>query len=99
MATASGWDAEVADIFAEEASEILETCDQAVVRLAARQDEEQALADLQRGLHTLKGGARMAGLFAMGDLSHDLETLLLRMADGLLSANRADLRSGPGRAR
>ena len=26
----------------------------------------------------------MAGLFAMGDLSHDLETLLLHMADGLL---------------
>ena len=83
-ATAAGWDAEVADIFAEEASEILEVCEQAVVQLAARQDEEPALAELQRGLHTLKGGARMAGLFAMGDLSHDLETLLLRMADGLL---------------
>ncbi len=84
VATAMGWDAEVAGIFAEEASEILETCDQAVARLAARQDEEVALAELQRGLHTLKGGARMAGLFAMGDLSHDLETLLLRMADSLL---------------
>lgn len=84
VATAVGWDAEVADIFAEEASEILEACDQAIARLAARQDEERALAELQRGLHTLKGGARMAGLFAMGDLSHDLETLLLRMADGLL---------------
>jgi len=84
VATAAGWDAEVAAIFAEEASEILESCDLAVARLAARQDEVQALADLQRGLHTLKGGARMAGLFAMGDLSHDLETLLLRLADGLL---------------
>ncbi len=84
VATTAGWDAEVAAIFAEEASEILEACDQSVARLAARQDEEQALADLQRGLHTLKGGARMAGLFAMGDLSHDLETLLLRMTDGLL---------------
>ena len=83
-ATAVGFDAEVAAIFAEEASEILEACDQSVARLSARQDEEQALADLQRGLHTLKGGARMAGLSAMGDLSHDLETLLLRMADGLL---------------
>jgi len=84
VGTAAGWDAEVADIFAEEASEILEACDLAVTRLAARVDEEQSLADLQRGLHTLKGGARMAGLFAMGDLSHDLETLLLHMADGLL---------------
>ena len=74
----------MADIFAEEASEILEVCDQAVTRLAVREGEEQALAELQRGLHTLKGGARMAGLSAMGDLSHDLETLLLHMADGLL---------------
>ncbi len=82
--TTVGWDTEVADIFAEEASEILEVCDHAVARLAAREDEEQALADLQRGLHTLKGGARMAGLAAMGDLSHDLETVLLHMADGLL---------------
>ncbi len=82
--TTVGWDTEVADIFAEEASEILEVCDHAVARLAAREDEERSLADLQRGLHTLKGGARMAGLAAMGDLSHDLETLLLRMADGLL---------------
>ncbi|MEO7387640.1 MAG: response regulator, partial [Gammaproteobacteria bacterium] len=84
VTTVTGWDAEVAEIFAEEASEILESCDRAVARLAARQAEEQALAELQRGLHTLKGGARMAGLYAMGDLSHDLETLLLRMADGVL---------------
>ena len=83
-ATAAGWDVEVAEIFAEEASEILETCDGAVARLAMGQAEEQSLAELQRGLHTLKGGARMAGLFAMGDLSHDLETVLLRMTDGLL---------------
>ena len=58
--------------------------DHLVARLAARQDEAQAMAELQRGLHTLKGGARMASLFAMGDLSHDLETLLLRMADATL---------------
>jgi chemosensory pili system protein ChpA (sensor histidine kinase/response regulator) len=37
---------------------------------------------LQRFLHTLKGGARMAGVLPMGDLSHALETLLERIADG-----------------
>src|SRR5690606_19124460 len=30
---------------------------------------------LQRDLHTLKGGARLAGIAAVGDLSHELETL------------------------
>ncbi len=82
--TIVGFDPEVAEIFAEEAGEILEVADAAVARLASRQGEEAALAELQRGLHTLKGGARMAGLTAMGDLSHNLETLLLRLADGLL---------------
>ena len=33
-------------------------------------------AALKRPLHTLKGGARMAGITAMGDLSHELESLV-----------------------
>ena len=37
--------------------------------------------ELLRALHTLKGGARMAGIRAMGDLSHEAETLLARFAD------------------
>ncbi len=88
-ATLAGFDEEVAAIYAEEASEILEVCDQALARLSAGQDQGHALAELQRGLHTLKGGARMAGLFAMGDLSHELETLLTRVSDGLLPSNDA----------
>ena len=83
----AGYDEEVAAIYAEEASEILEVCDQALVRLSAGQEQDHALAELQRGLHTLKGGARMAGLFAMGDLSHELETLLTRVSDDLLPKN------------
>lgn len=88
-ATLAGFDEEVAAIYAEEASEILEACDRALARLANGADQEHALAELQRGLHTLKGGARMAGLFAMGDLSHELETLLTRTSDGLLPNNDA----------
>jgi chemosensory pili system protein ChpA (sensor histidine kinase/response regulator) len=87
--TLAGYDEEVAAIYAEEASEILEVCDLALARLSAGQDQDHALAELQRGLHTLKGGARMAGLFAMGDLSHELETLLTRVSDGLLPDNDA----------
>ncbi|MEZ5562939.1 MAG: Hpt domain-containing protein [Gammaproteobacteria bacterium] len=90
-ATLVGFDAEVAAIYAEEAGEILEVCDQALARLSAAEDQAHALAELQRGLHTLKGGARMAGLFVMGDLSHELETLLTRASDGLLPTNDAIL--------
>jgi chemosensory pili system protein ChpA (sensor histidine kinase/response regulator) len=40
-------------------------------------------------LHTLKGGARMAGIMAMGDLSHELETLVVQIDSGALPADEA----------
>ena len=57
-----------------------------------RQRQDPAsVAMLQRFLHTLKGGARMAGIMPMGDLSHALETLLTRIADGRSRATPAAL--------
>ncbi|HEV2331519.1 MAG TPA: response regulator, partial [Gammaproteobacteria bacterium] len=41
----------------------------------------------QRNLHTLKGGARMAGLSPMGDLSHEMETVLTDVVDGRIAAS------------
>jgi chemosensory pili system protein ChpA (sensor histidine kinase/response regulator) len=80
-AASEAFDPEIAAIFAEEATEILENSDAALREVRQRQDAPSIVA-LQRYLHTLKGGARMAGLLQMGDLSHALETLLARMADG-----------------
>src|SRR6185437_15799012 len=42
---------------------------------------------LKRPLHTLKGGARMAGITAMGDLSHELETLVMQVDNGSVAAD------------
>jgi chemosensory pili system protein ChpA (sensor histidine kinase/response regulator) len=81
----SEFDTEVAGIFAEEAGELLEGIDDILVKSADRRVDAAALVELQRILHTFKGGARMAGLLPMGDLSHDLETLLMKMADGQLA--------------
>ena len=39
------------------------------------------MEELKRHLHTLKGGARMAGITAMGNLSHEIETLLISVND------------------
>ena len=36
------------------------------------------ITGLQRDLHTIKGGARMAGINAIGDLGHGIESLLER---------------------
>jgi chemosensory pili system protein ChpA (sensor histidine kinase/response regulator) len=78
---ASAFDPEIAAIFAEEAAEILDNSEGALSEVRERQDPA-AVAMLQRFLHTLKGGARMAGVLPMGDLSHALETLLARIVEG-----------------
>jgi len=79
-----GFDLEIAEIFAEEAAEVLEGADAALKQKTGGKLGESTLAELQRYLHTLKGGARMAGLMAVGDFSHNLETLLVRMSNGEL---------------
>ncbi len=77
----AAFDPEIAAIFAEEAAEILDLSETALQSVRQNSDAAAVVA-LQRYLHTLKGGARMAGIMAMGDLSHALETLLARVADG-----------------
>ena len=71
---ASELDPELLGIFLEEADEILESAAETLE--AWREDRDPAtVAALQRELHTLKGGARMAGATPIGDLSHTLEDL------------------------
>ncbi len=75
------YDAEIAAIFTEESAELLEEADQALIAWT-KERSEQPMDELKRHLHTLKGGARMAGITAMGDLSHELETLLIGVDSG-----------------
>ncbi|HKE94172.1 MAG TPA: Hpt domain-containing protein, partial [Povalibacter sp.] len=70
------FDPDVAAIFSEEASELLETADSSLSAWARDRANKALVFELKRVLHTLKGGARMAGIRAMGDLSHELETLM-----------------------
>ena len=82
---AADYDAEIAAIFSEEAAELLESADQALSRWAKERGSRDHIEALKRHLHTLKGGARMAGIVAMGDLSHELEALLINIDDGGIS--------------
>ena len=74
-------DDEIVEIFLEEAVDILESADQALQRWLAEPDNSAPLLSLQRDLHTLKGGARMAEVGPVGDLAHELETLYQGLAD------------------
>ena len=84
-AEAAEYDAEIAAIFSEEAAELLESADQALSRWAKERGSREHIEELKRHLHTLKGGARMAGIGAMGNLSHELEALLISIDDGRIS--------------
>jgi chemosensory pili system protein ChpA (sensor histidine kinase/response regulator) len=82
------YDAEIASIFTEESAELLESADKALVEWA-KERSAQPMEELKRHLHTLKGGARMAGITAMGNLSHEIETLLISVDEGRVKATPA----------
>ncbi|WP_372523564.1 Hpt domain-containing protein [Sulfuricaulis sp.] len=86
-AAAEQIDPELLEIFQEEATDILGSIEEALARWRSRPDDLVLVQDLKRSLHTLKGGARMAGAMAMGHLSHNTETLLKNIEDGQVSAN------------
>ena len=72
----AGIDPELLDIFVEESSDLLDHSDGLVAQLRAAPGEREPLVGLQRDLHTIKGGARMAGMMPIGELGHAMETLL-----------------------
>ena len=79
---ADEFDHEIANIYSEEATELLEAAEISLTAWNRDRKDKERVAELQRQLHTLKGGARMAGISAMGDLSHELETLVIQIDGG-----------------
>ena len=80
------FDPDVAAIFTEEATELLETAETSLGSWLRDRNNSSLVFELKRVIHTLKGGARMAGLRAMGDLSHELETLMGMIEAGQVPA-------------
>jgi chemosensory pili system protein ChpA (sensor histidine kinase/response regulator) len=74
-------DPELLEIFQEEATDILNVIEESMTRWRSHPEDRALVQDLKRSLHTLKGGARMAGAMAMGHLSHNTETLLKNIED------------------
>ncbi|MEZ5672688.1 MAG: Hpt domain-containing protein [Thiotrichaceae bacterium] len=78
---------EFMDIFLEEAEEILENTQSLLERWQSTPNNMQLMKELQRELHTLKGGSRMVGITKMGDLSHQLESVLTKIVEGNAQTN------------
>ncbi len=74
-------DAELVDVFLEEATDLLGVIDESLMQWRADQAQVQAVEDMKRALHTLKGGARMASAMVVGNLAHVTEDLLKRVEE------------------
>lgn len=66
-------------MFREELPDQLQNMDACMQTLHAKPADWEVRRSLERELHTLKGGARMARLTDLGDLAHQAETLLEKL--------------------
>ncbi len=80
-------DPELLGVFIEEASDIVGHCEQTLQNWKRAPADPELVAELQRELHTLKGGARMADITEIGDLAHAVESLMVKVADGSVAAS------------
>ena len=82
-------DDELIDIFLEEADELLESCEHTLNDFRQTPNSTEHIQQLQRNMHTLKGGARMADLSSVGDLTHNLESLVVMVNENKVNADKA----------
>ena len=68
-------DIELLEIFLEEAQELDDALAESFNKWRADISNINTLKVLQRHLHTIKGGARMAGIRSIGDLTHEAESI------------------------
>jgi len=75
-------DAEIIEIFVEEADEVLECLTGLLPAWKGQLEDQEILATARRSFHTLKGSGRMVGAMAIGDLAWSIEELLNRVTSG-----------------
>jgi chemosensory pili system protein ChpA (sensor histidine kinase/response regulator) len=69
---------ELLPIFLEEAVEVLKAIEEGLAACAARPEDLEALTNVRRGFHTLKGGGRMVGLTQLGEAAWEVEQVVNR---------------------
>ncbi len=81
-------DDEIHTIFVEEAREQLASIRQAHGQWRANAEDQDALATLRRGFHTLKGSGRMVGAAGIGEFAWSVENLLNRVIEGTVPVSQ-----------
>jgi chemosensory pili system protein ChpA (sensor histidine kinase/response regulator) len=74
--------AELAEVFAQEAADHLQTIARLTTQMVTGAPDREALQELRRAVHTLKGAAGVVGYMAASKLAHRMEDLLDRLYEG-----------------
>ncbi|SEQ33336.1 Hpt domain-containing protein, partial [Azotobacter beijerinckii] len=74
-------DEDLLEVFIEEAGEVLETLGEYFPRWRADSANKEALIEVRRAFHTLKGSGRMVRALIIGELAWSIENLLNRVLD------------------
>ncbi|MGE8407133.1 MAG: Hpt domain-containing protein [Pseudomonas sp.] len=86
-------DEELREVFLEEAEEILQQLDEHWRQWRADDHPREALVELRRGFHTLKGSGRMVRAQVLAELAWATEHLLNRMLEGRVGSSDEVLRA------
>ena len=84
-------DPDLIEIFEPEAEELFESLSSALADWQDEPAQTGPVAEMQRHLHTFKGGARMTGLNRLGNAAHRLETQLVALETSEQPVTAADL--------
>ncbi|HSA71369.1 MAG TPA: hybrid sensor histidine kinase/response regulator [Burkholderiales bacterium] len=72
----AGVDAELLQVFLDEADEVLQTIARLVPECREKPHDQEALTTVRRAFHTLKGSGRMVGLMDLGEAAWRVEQVL-----------------------
>ncbi|NRA42940.1 MAG: Hpt domain-containing protein, partial [Pseudomonadales bacterium] len=83
-------DEEIVEIFIEEAEEVEQTINDYLPQLESTQSNNEAITEIRRSYHTLKGSGRMVGAEDIGEFAWSVERMLNRIIeDGLTISDNA----------
>ena len=77
----SSVDAEILEVFGEEADTLLESIQQNLTILSSIPTDRAALWEIKKSSHTFKGAAGIVGLKKLSELAHRIEDLLGRVSE------------------
>ncbi|MBL4712887.1 MAG: Hpt domain-containing protein, partial [Gammaproteobacteria bacterium] len=80
-------DEEIVEIFIEEAIDVLGELHEHFPQWKVNNDDEESLAVIRRGFHTLKGSGRLLGADMIGEFSWKFENVLNRFIDNKITVS------------